>query len=45
MVQNGTVDPSRILTQVEQLSSAVSAYKSIDERQQGWIKVELQPGM
>ncbi len=45
MVRNGTVDPSRILTQVEPLSSAVNAYRAFDERQQGWIKVELQPGM
>jgi threonine dehydrogenase-like Zn-dependent dehydrogenase len=45
MVQNGTVDPSKILTQVEPLTSAVAAYKAFDERQPGWIKVELQPNM
>jgi threonine dehydrogenase-like Zn-dependent dehydrogenase len=30
---------------VEALTSAESAYKAFDERQQGWIKVESVPGM
>lgn len=45
MVQNGSIDPSRILTNVEPLTSATDAYKAFDERQQGWVKVELVPGM
>lgn len=42
-VQNGTLDPSKILTEYEALSSAVDAYKAFDTRQPGWIKVELAP--
>jgi threonine dehydrogenase-like Zn-dependent dehydrogenase len=44
MVQNGTIDPSRLLSRAEPLTSATAAYKAFDERQQGWIKVELVPG-
>ncbi len=43
MVQTGTIDPSKILTHAEPLTSVVDAYKALDERQQGWIKVELTP--
>lgn len=45
MVRNGTVDPERILTQVEPLTSVIDAFKAFDTRQPGWIKVELVPGM
>ncbi len=41
MVQNGTLDPAKILTQYESLDSAVDAYKQFAEHQPGWIKVEL----
>ena len=44
LVQNNTIDPSKMLTNIEPLTSASDAYKSFDERQQGWIKVELVPG-
>lgn len=43
IVQRGVVDPTQILTQVEPLSSVIDAYKAFDERQPGWIKVELLP--
>lgn len=43
LVQNGTIDPSNILTNVAPLTDAITAYKNFDERQQGWVKVELRP--
>lgn len=41
-VESGAVDPGKILTNIESLTSAVDAYKAFDERQPGWIKVELE---
>lgn len=43
LVQNGTLDPSKILTQQEPLMSALEAYRAFDSRQPGWLKVELKP--
>ncbi len=43
IVQRGLVDPTQILTQVEPLSSVIDAYTAFDERQPGWVKVELLP--
>jgi threonine dehydrogenase-like Zn-dependent dehydrogenase len=43
MVRSGEVDPVGILTQHEALGSAIDAYKAFDERQEGWIKVKLEP--
>jgi threonine dehydrogenase-like Zn-dependent dehydrogenase len=43
MVRSGIIDPTEILTQKEPLTSAIDAYKAFDERQPGWIKVELKP--
>ncbi|WP_013334690.1 zinc-dependent alcohol dehydrogenase [Gloeothece verrucosa] len=43
-VNSGMLDPTKILTQVEPLISAIDAYKAFDKRQPGWIKVELVPG-
>jgi threonine dehydrogenase-like Zn-dependent dehydrogenase len=42
-VQSGAVNPERVLTQVEPLTSVLDAYKAFDQRQPGWVKVELQP--
>jgi threonine dehydrogenase-like Zn-dependent dehydrogenase len=42
-VQNGTIDPTQVLTKVEPLTAALKAYKAFDRRQPGWIKVELAP--
>jgi threonine dehydrogenase-like Zn-dependent dehydrogenase len=39
------IDPETILTQAVELSNVIDAYKAFDERQPGWIKVELVPGM
>jgi len=43
LVRQGSVEPRRILTQIEPLMSAIDAYKVFDLREPGWIKVELQP--
>lgn len=43
LVRSGTVDPTQILTQREPLTSVIDAYKAFDQRQPGWIKVELIP--
>lgn len=45
LVRRGTMDPAKILTQTEPLTSAIEAYKAFDTRQPGWIKVKLQPAM
>jgi len=44
MVQSGKADPARILSNVKPLSDAVAAYQAFDQRQPGWVKVELRPG-
>ena len=41
MEQMGPVDPTRVLTKVEPLTSAVEAYKHFDKRERGWITTEL----
>lgn len=43
LVASGVVDPVKVLTQMEPMQDAISAYKAFDERQPGWIKVELEP--
>jgi threonine dehydrogenase-like Zn-dependent dehydrogenase len=45
LVHAGVVDPAEVLTQVEPLASAIDAYKAFDERQPGWMKVELEPAL
>jgi threonine dehydrogenase-like Zn-dependent dehydrogenase len=45
MVRCGAIDPKKILTQVEPMTSAIDAYKAFDQRQAGWMKVELVPSM
>lgn len=44
MIQSGAVDPLKILTHVEPITSSIEAFKAFDRRQPGWIKVELIPG-
>jgi threonine dehydrogenase-like Zn-dependent dehydrogenase len=44
LVRTGAIDPTAILTEIEPMTSAIDAYKAFDERQPGWIKVELLPG-
>ncbi len=41
IVKSGVVDPSKFLTNRESFASVIDAYKAFDERQPGWIKVEL----
>lgn len=43
MTLAGRVDPSTILTQAEPLTDAISAFKSFDKHESGWIKVKLEP--
>jgi threonine dehydrogenase-like Zn-dependent dehydrogenase len=43
LVAGGTVEPSKVLSQAEPLTAVLDAYKKFDERQAGWIKVELLP--
>jgi len=44
MVRAGVFDPSEVLTHEEPLTDAVAAYEAFDQREEGWIKVELFPG-
>jgi threonine dehydrogenase-like Zn-dependent dehydrogenase len=43
LVATGALDPTEILTQREPATGAIEAYKTFDQRQPGWIKVELLP--
>lgn len=43
LAKNGTINPEKVLTQVEPVISAIDAYKAFDKRAAGWIKVELKP--
>ena len=43
LVQSGVIDPTQVLTQTGPLTGAVEAFKAFDERQPGWVKVELKP--
>ncbi len=43
LVRTGALEPSKILTQHEPMTSAIEAYKAFDKRQPGWIKVKLEP--
>ena len=42
LVRGKVIDPVKILTKREPLSSAVDAYRAFDLRKSGWLKVELQ---
>ena len=42
-VVSGVLDPAKVLTNVEPLSSVIDAYRAFDTRQPGWIKVKLEP--
>ncbi len=43
LVRTGAVNAAEILTHVGPLTGAIEAYKSFDKRQEGWIKVMLEP--
>jgi threonine dehydrogenase-like Zn-dependent dehydrogenase len=44
LVASGTIDPLQILTNFEPLQGAIEAYEAFDQREPGWIKVQLDPG-
>ncbi len=43
LVLAGMVDPTEVLSHVEPINAALDAYRHFDHRDEGWIKVELQP--
>jgi threonine dehydrogenase-like Zn-dependent dehydrogenase len=43
LIKEDVLDPEKILTHIEPLTSALDAYEAFDERQAGWVKVELIP--
>jgi len=43
LVATGALDPTGILTNREPMTDVIEAYKIFDQRQPGWIKVELLP--
>ena len=43
LVRTGAVVPSELISQVERIEDAVDAYRAFDQRQSGWMKVELAP--
>lgn len=45
MIEEGIAHPYEILTNIEPESNAIYAYEQFDQRNTGWIKVELVPGM
>ncbi|MFT3774482.1 MAG: zinc-dependent alcohol dehydrogenase [Minicystis sp.] len=45
LVEAGIVDPSEVLSQRAPIVSALDAYRAFDRREEGWLKVELQPTM
>ncbi|HET9599525.1 MAG TPA: zinc-dependent alcohol dehydrogenase [Anaeromyxobacteraceae bacterium] len=42
-VRTGAIDPSRVVTQEHPLESAIEAYQQFDQREPGWLKVEILP--
>ncbi|MDG5815493.1 alcohol dehydrogenase catalytic domain-containing protein [Chitinispirillales bacterium ANBcel5] len=45
LVESGVVDPLDILTHIKPLTFAPNVYKELDSRDNGWVKVEIVPGM
>ena len=43
MVRTGLVDPTSVLTKVQDLTGVIEAYEHFDRREQGWTKTELKP--
>ena len=43
MVRAGDFDPVGVLTECEPVTSTIEAYEAFDQREAGWIKVELLP--
>lgn len=45
LIESRVIDPAKILTRVEPIAAVLDAYKAFDQRQPGWIKVEIVPEM
>ncbi|WP_106478890.1 zinc-dependent alcohol dehydrogenase [Phytohalomonas tamaricis] len=43
MTVMGRIDPAKILSQATPISDVLEAYKAFDRREEGWIKVALEP--
>ncbi|WP_313054460.1 zinc-dependent alcohol dehydrogenase [Pseudomonas lopnurensis] len=43
MIQARRIDPAKILTQIKPMNDVIAAFEAFDRRENGWIKVELQP--
>jgi threonine dehydrogenase-like Zn-dependent dehydrogenase len=43
LTRTGVVDPFALVTQVEDVTDAVSAFEEFDRRRPGWLKVVLDP--
>lgn len=43
LIAAGTIDPVALLTEVQPMQDAISAYEAFDARKPGWLKVELRP--
>lgn len=41
LVRTGAIDPSTVLTQVQDMHEAIDAYVTFDQRETGWTKVSL----
>lgn len=41
LTRAGAVDPSALVTQVEDVADALESYEQFDRRQPGWLKVAL----
>jgi threonine dehydrogenase-like Zn-dependent dehydrogenase len=44
-VESGIIDPTEVLSQRAPITSAMEAYRCFDRREEGWLKVELEPTM
>jgi threonine dehydrogenase-like Zn-dependent dehydrogenase len=43
LVRTGAVVPSALITEVQNIEDAIEAYRSFDQRESGWLKVEVAP--
>jgi threonine dehydrogenase-like Zn-dependent dehydrogenase len=43
LVRTASFDPTALVSQHTPVSSAIEAYEQFDRREQGWLKVELEP--
>jgi len=43
LIVRGVIDPSTVVTQHGHMASAIDAYKAFDKREEGWVKVMLEP--